>query len=428
MWKPAQYHRLGRTLSPVLTDRATRLRRLTGNVMLDLAGKYGYETVREGGPNRHQAMLTVRRMGSRHFFRGARRAEFLVLALVGALLGGCQTDGGTGTASAPPTTATPTPQITPDATQMALAFEPVVGIPEDRAAALATELGAGAAQAQLPIIGRDKPGVRFRIKGYFSAAAESQSTRVSYIWDIFDADGTRVHRIEGSDTVPAALPDPWSGVPDETLKSIARKTVAALRSWLDEGAPTTAIAGDPLPPGGLANLAPLQPPELVQTAGTRAGITDTRAIATGRGERIPDAATATLRQVSGPQQTAASLPAPPRFTYFLNDVFGASGDGARALAHSLSSQLEYAGGARVATRGDADFVIAGEATVAPPAKGNQIVAIIWSVADKAGKSLGSVRQIAKFAQGRLDKAWGTSAETAAASAAPGVLALMQEQP
>ena len=369
-------------------------------------------------------------MGSRRIFRGARRADFLVIAMIGALLGGCQTNGGAGTAGVTAPTTPSAPQETPAAMQTALAFEPVVGIPKDRAAALATELGAGAAQAQLPITGRDKPGVRFRIKGYFSAAGEGQSTRVSYIWDIFDADGARVHRIEGSETVPASLPDPWSGVPDETLKEIARKTVAGLRQWLDEGAPTTAIAGDPMPPGTVASLDPIQQPDsgqsAVPTAGTRAGITETRAIATGRGGRIPDAATATLRQTAGPQAVAKALPVPPRFTYFLTDVHGATGDGARALSYSLSSQLETAGGGRVATRVDADYVISGEATVAPAAGGNQIVAIIWSVADNTGKSLGTVRQIARVSQGSLDRNWGESADTAAASAAPGVLALMPE--
>jgi len=304
---------------------------------------------------------------------------------------------------------------------MALAFEPVVGIPEDRAAALATELGAGAAAENLPIVGRDKPDVRFRIKGYFNAIAAGNETRVSYIWDIFNAEGARVHRIAGSETVSAALPDPWSGVPDETLRDIARKTIEQLSTWVESGAPTTAVAGDPLPPESAPTYAE------APTAGTRAGLTKTAAIATGRSGRIPDSAVILSPDGRGPSTTAA-VPAPPRFTYFLANVAGATGDGSMALAHALSTQLEAAGGGRVAERTDADYVITGEATVAPPIKGKQIVAIIWSVADKSGDTLGSVRQIGKFDKGSLDEQWGLSADTAAASAAPGVLALMPQEP
>lgn len=338
--------------------------------------------------------------------------------MLAAIVGGCQT-GPTTTAAVPPA-ASPPPADAMSPSRTALAFEPVVGIPKERAAALATALGSDAAAAKLPVVGRDKPDVRFRVKGYFSAAAEGTSTRVSYIWDIFDSAGARVHRITGAETVPAALPDPWSAVPDQTLADIASRTVADLRDWLDKGAPTTAVAGDPIPPeAGSSYVANLE-------TGTRAGITETRAIAAGRGGRIPDAATLAP---DGPAAIASAdaLPQPPRFTYYLRDIAGATGDGADSLAHALSMQLDTAGGARVAERADADYVITGEATVAPPVHGSQIVAIIWSVADGAGKPLGSVRQVAKFAQGALDEVWGTSADTAAASAAPGVLALMPQQ-
>lgn len=341
----------------------------------------------------------------------------LSLAIVAGLLGGCQTNGpATGT---PPTAeATPPAGQAPAATKTALAFEPVVGIPEERATVLATELGAGAAASNLPIIGRDKPDVTFRIKGYFNAVARGGTTDVSYVWDIFNAEGTRVHRIAGTESVPAALPDPWSAIPDETLKKMARQTVEELRSWLDSGTPTTALASDPSPPGAGSSYAE------APTAGTRAGLTKTQTMATGRGGRIPDAAT--LHPAATAMVDSAAVPEPPRFTYFLSGVAGATGDGAKALTYALSGQLEAAGGARVASQRDADYVIGGEATVAPPVRGSQIVAIIWSVAERGGKALGSVRQIGKFTQGALDGTWGPSADTAAASAAPGVLALIPQ--
>ena len=363
-------------------------------------------------------------MGSELFFARGRAAFLVAACVVGLALAGCETNT-VGSAATAPNPALTTPPA--EQTELALAFEPVVGIPADRATVLATELGVGAAQAKLPIIGRDKPGVEYRIKGYFSAMREGPSTRVNYIWDLFAEDGARVHRITGNETIPAALPDPWSAVPDETLKQIARKTITGLRDWIDQGAPTTAVASDPMPAGAVTALAPLDdgpqdPIGGAEPAGTRAGITETRLIATGRAGRIPDDATATMREtaVARPQQPSA------RFTYFLGTVTGATGDGPHALAKSLSDQLRLAGGARTLDRAKADYVILGEATIAPPAGGRQIVAIIWTVADRSGSQLGSVRQIARISAGRLDRAWGASAHTAAASAAPGVLALIPE--
>lgn len=346
---------------------------------------------------------------------GRRLATLLCAGLLAAFAAGCQTDSSTATppvVQAPPSTA---PQASHQPTT--LAFEPIVGIPESRAAVLATELGSGAADKSLPVVGRDNKDVRFRIKGYFSAAAGGGQTRVSYVWDIFDASGARVHRIAGSESVPAALPDPWSAVPDDTLQAIARSTVEALRGWIDSGAPTTAVAGE-MPPTGSSVATALGP-----ASGTRAGLVETSVMASGRSSRILDV---TALDTGGASAPAAALPPPPRFTYFISAVEGATGDGAQALAVALSAQLELAGGARVAEAADADYLIAGEATITPPSRGKQTVAIIWSVADSAGKELGSVRQIAHFAQGSLDRSWGDSADNAAVYAAPGVLALMPD--
>ncbi|TCT13620.1 hypothetical protein EDC22_101490 [Tepidamorphus gemmatus] len=339
----------------------------------------------------------------------------LTLAMLLAVpLVGCQTD----PATPPPPQSQQTTLPPPAATQpVTIAFEPIVGLPPSRATVLATELGIGAAEMTLPVVGRDSPDVRFRIKGYFSAAAAAGQTRISYVWDLFDADGRRVHRIAGSEVIPATLPDPWQAVADETLRTIARNTAMALRQWIDSGTPTSPVTAELDPPDHdvVTQLDPVQ--------GTRAGLVETQAMATGGARRIYDPSA-----LAGPGPStgaaAAAIPAPPRFTYHIGAVAGATGDGSVALATALSAQLEAAGGARVAAAADANYLIAGEATVGPPTGGRQIVAIIWTVADRTGRTLGSVRQVAEFAQGTLDHSWGASADSAAASAAAGVLALM----
>ncbi len=76
-------------------------------------------------------------MGSLVKITGARLAALIGLAIFALTLGGCQTSGTTTATAVPPPIEAPPVEDQSAPADMALAFEPVVGIPEDRAAALA---------------------------------------------------------------------------------------------------------------------------------------------------------------------------------------------------------------------------------------------------------------------------------------------------
>lgn len=338
----------------------------------------------------------------------AHSSQLLRLALMLPLLAGLA---GCVTAEPPPAPSAAQPQpleAAPPSPGPTLAFEPLVGLPADRAPALATALGNASASAALPVVARDVDGDQYRVKGYLTVAREEKTTIVSFVWDIFDADGMRVHRITGSETVPAALPDLWSGVPDDTLERIAQRTVEALAAWLSNGAPVdTALAGESAGPlAAVARSGPVATPVLVVPPLLRA--TETALVADP------------MRQRASPPPAAERA----RFTVFLQPVAIAASDGPVALATALAGILAEIGGKAVASPSEADFVISAEGTVAPPERGMQTVALIWTVATATGDTLGTVRQVSRIAAGSLDTGWGEAAQRAAASAAPGVISLM----
>ncbi|MFN0264453.1 hypothetical protein ACKTEK_11300 [Tepidamorphus sp. 3E244] len=109
-----------------------------------------------------------------------------------------------------------------------VAFEPVVGLPEQLATQLATELGTAAVGRRLTVVGRDDPKAALRAKGYFTATTELSQTRITYVWDLFDATGQRKKRFEDQQVVGRVANDPWSVVDAELLSAIAEATIAEI--------------------------------------------------------------------------------------------------------------------------------------------------------------------------------------------------------
>lgn len=109
-----------------------------------------------------------------------------------------------------------------------IAFEPVVGLPEDLATQLAAELGTAAVGQRLTVLGRDDPKAALRAKGYFTATTELSQTRITYVWDLFDANGQRKRRFEGVEVVGRVANDPWQVVDAEIVAKIAEMTVSQI--------------------------------------------------------------------------------------------------------------------------------------------------------------------------------------------------------
>ena len=73
------------------------------------------------------------------------------------------------------------------------------------------------------------------MRGYIVAAREKTKAKISYIWDVTDQSGKRVHRITGEEVVAGAGKDPWAAVTPPVVQSIADKTAKQIASWLPTG-------------------------------------------------------------------------------------------------------------------------------------------------------------------------------------------------
>ncbi len=116
--------------------------------------------------------------------------------------------------------------------ETAFAFEPFDGIPVNIGDALLRELGSTAEQYRIRVVPRSRDTATYRVRGYLLASSDDSASIISYVYDIYDRDGRRVHRISGRELGSASPGDPWSGVADGTVQQIAIQSLIALRDWL----------------------------------------------------------------------------------------------------------------------------------------------------------------------------------------------------
>jgi hypothetical protein len=115
------------------------------------------------------------------------------------------------------------------------AFEPFTGVPGNAADDLTRRLAVVSDREGLNLVRRVGAPATFRVKGYLTAIGNPTSTTISYIFDVYDASGRRLHRIAGQEPSGGTSGDPWSGITDDTLEVVAERTIAALKAWLASG-------------------------------------------------------------------------------------------------------------------------------------------------------------------------------------------------
>ncbi|WP_321339006.1 hypothetical protein [Breoghania sp.] len=128
---------------------------------------------------------------------------------------------------------TPAPlAATVPASQATFAFEPFNGVPGNTADSLSNRLGNEAKRQGLTLVRRVGAPATYRVKGHLSAAGDDSSSTVIYVFDVYDANGRRVHRFSGQETASATSGDPWTGISGAALDLLAERTILALKSWL----------------------------------------------------------------------------------------------------------------------------------------------------------------------------------------------------
>ena len=320
-----------------------------------------------------------------------RLAVAALLLLLGTSLQGCETGANLFGSSSPGETQALAPAAAPLINQAKLSIAPVIGAPDAVAKQLSAQLSEAADKQRVGIASAgDKAD--YTVRGYVVAAREKNGVKVSYIWDVTDPNGKRVHRITGEEMAGNSdARDPWSAVSPQIISTIANRTANSLATWLPSQ--TQSAAGTA--PVQTASVGPASPPVTAAPAA-----------------RQPAAASSTAS--IGRDTVSATVP----------NVTGAPGDGSTSLAAALQRELTRSG----IDVGEANgaYRVEGTVKLAPAKEGKQAIQIDWQVKDPQGKQLGTVSQKNEIPEGSLDGSWGKVADAAAGAAAQGILKLLPQ--
>jgi len=113
-----------------------------------------------------------------------------------------------------------------------LSFTAVEGIPPAKLRQLSNSLSTAASASGLTVLAAPATGARYRVTGYVSAFADGTGTRLVYVWDVNDASGKRLHRINGQTRTNRIGADPWSAIGEDELAQIARETTARIKRFV----------------------------------------------------------------------------------------------------------------------------------------------------------------------------------------------------
>lgn len=260
-----------------------------------------------------------------------------------------------------------------------VAVAPIIGTPPQVATDLTDALVAAGKDRSLTLIPGTSSSANYTLRGYLVATNERGGAKISYIWDVTDAQGGRVARVSGDEMISGhASGDPWAAIDSATLRSIAGKTTSQLAATLSRGgggAPSAVAASEPSP-----------------------------------------ATTATAAPAAAPSAKSNGVVVAP--------VAGAPGDGQRSLTTALKKRL-YAGGIKLAN-GTTDnvYMVKGSVVLSDASGGKQSIRIDWLVLDPSGRKLGTVSQQNTIPRGSLNGPWGAVADAAAGAAAVGIIKLL----
>jgi hypothetical protein len=275
-----------------------------------------------------------------------------------------------------------------------IAIAPIIGTTPEIAAQMTDALVVAGKERKLTLLPSGAKAT-YTLRGYLIASSEKQGAKISYIWDLTDAQGGRVARVSGDEIIAKrAGSDPWSVVDAAAIRSIAGKTTSQIAASMPRGRSSTPAVA----------------------AASSSGSTSTSAIS-------PPAATTTTTAAA----TAASPPraaAPKAAGVMVQPVTGAPGDGQRSLTIALKKRL-YAGGVKLANGTAVNvYMVKGIVKLSDASGGKQSIRIDWQVLDPSGKKLGTVSQQNTIPRGSLNGPWGAIADAAAGAAADGIIKLL----
>jgi len=163
--------------------------------------------------------------------------RWLVAAAGTCALAACTTDGQSTAMSVAPRGAS-------------VAFESIDGPPQAQFYKLVQDLNDEAQTRRLDVVSRERVS-EYRVRGYIAAEVTKGEISISWVWDVFDADGHRALRIEGAEAAAGKRRDPWDAADDAVLHRIAGASMERLAAFLTSPdvapAPAATLASFELP-------------------------------------------------------------------------------------------------------------------------------------------------------------------------------------
>lgn len=327
------------------------------------------------------------------------------MVMAGMLLAGCESGPGllNGGSSATPQTALNTPPAPTNTQTARFQIAPVIGSPENVSRDLQSQLAAAISRSGATVATAPNASGEYVVRGYVVAAREKSNAKISYIWDVTDQSGKRVHRITGEEVARGGGKDPWAAVGPHVVQAIADKTARQIANWLPGGASGSVPIAANTSPASYSNNMPVQTASNSPSAYTPAASSS------------PQSMTPTTGSIAAPVTTTVPL------------VTGAPGDGGQALTTAIQRELQKSGFSLASTPGPNTYRVEGKVAMGNGKDGKQPIQIDWNVLDPSGKKLGSVSQKNEVPQGSLDGTWGRTADAAAAAAAQGIIKLLPQK-
>ena len=274
-----------------------------------------------------------------------------------------------------------------------IAMGSVVGPPKSVTTKLTQALQTAGAERNLTILASGSAEAEYTLRGYLLSNVDGGRSKISYVWDVNDASGTRVTRVSGEETVArGSSSNPWRGLNSTAIANIANKTASQLSADL---------------PGG--------------RGGRSSKPTATSSTSTGRTAAAATGATAaTGAAASSAKTTAARKPS----GVVVGSVTGAPGDGSRTLPSALKKRLR-SNGVKVVSRGSNVYTVKGTVRLTSAGSSKEKIRIDWRVLEPSGTTKGTVSQENTIPKGSLNGPWGAIADAAAGAAVPGIKKLVQ---
>jgi hypothetical protein len=279
-----------------------------------------------------------------------------------------------------------------------IAMGPVVGPPTNVSSQLTQALQTAAAERNLTILPSGSDEADYTLRGYLLSAVDGSRSRISYVWDVNDAEGKRVTRVSGEEVVArGSSSNPWRGLNSSAMANIANSTASQLAADLPGGRG-----------GGFGK-------PMASSSSPSSSFTGRTGTAAATGAAATSAAAAS---------SARTASAPKPSGVVVGSVSGAPGDGSSSLSSALKKKLRSSG-VKVVSGGSNVYTVNGTVKLSIAGLSKEKIRIDWRVLEPGGKVKGTVTQENVIPKGSLNGSWGATADAAAAAAVPGIKKLVQ---